>query len=569
MLAVSYQALYRVWRPQRFADLVGQEHVTQTLMNALREGHLSHAYLFNGPRGTGKTTAAKLMAKAVNCTHGPAPEPCNECDACRRITEGAIMDVVEIDAASNRGVDEIRELRDKVKYAPTEVRYKVYIIDEVHMLTTEAFNALLKTLEEPPAHVIFILATTEPHKLPPTIISRCQRFSFRRFSFEQIVNRLKVICESVQIAFDEPALYAIARAADGGMRDALSLLDQALAFGGDRLDERVVLAVTGAVSRDILFQLLQEIAGQNIAAALKVVDECIMGGLEPEKMMQDLTHTCRDLLLFKTAPQLTEIQGSIIGGPGSQLAEKLSVSQLSDMLDQLIHYQQQMKWVAHPKILLEMAIIRLSQPQAAPNGVSSNEIGDLWGRVRHLEQTIENLCQSPPVSQVTTSPAEPETTPMAKGARKRPASGKPTTIRGDWLHQLSAERLEEVKRAWPEVLHRIKEEKITVHAWLIDGEPVGATQDKVIVAFKSKIHRDTTEKEANKTLIQQVLGQVLRRPATLQTLMFAEWNEIRAKTGSDSSAGGNSRARPESREDDVVNKAIELFGKDLVEISKG
>lgn len=242
---MEHIALYRAWRPQSFQDMVGQQHIIRTLQNAIRENRLSHAYLFSGPRGTGKTTAAKLLAKAVNCEKGPAPEPCNECDACRRITAGAVMDVLEIDAASNRGVDEIRDLREKVKYAPTEVRQKVYIIDEVHMLTTEAFNALLKTLEEPPPHVMFILATTEPHRLPATVISRCQRFDFRRVSLDEQTQRLRVICEQEGIAAEEEAIEYIARLSDGGMRDALSILDQISSFSDGRVSYQQVLDMTG------------------------------------------------------------------------------------------------------------------------------------------------------------------------------------------------------------------------------------------------------------------------------------------------------------------------------------
>lgn len=565
---MSYRALYRVWRPQRFADLVGQEHITQTLMNALKEGHLSHAYLFNGPRGTGKTSAAKILAKAVNCEHGPAPEPCNACDACRRITEGAIMDVVEIDAASNRGVDEIRDLRDKVKYAPTEVRYKVYIIDEVHMLTTEAFNALLKTLEEPPAHVIFILATTEPHKLLPTIISRCQRFSFRRFSFEHIVGRLRMICESQQIKADEQALIAIARAADGGMRDALSLLDQALAFGGDHLDEQVVLSVTGAVSREVIFEILQSIANFDATAALNQLDECVVKGVEPDRMIQDLTHACRDLLLVKTAPQLDEIgSGAVVGNIGKQLAERLSIAQLTGMLDELIRYQQQMKWVAHPRILLEMALVRLCQPTGigAVDHEAVKQIDQLTERIRQLEQVVEKLKQSPPrVAHASAPPqvgAETGLAPKSADTRK-----KPVLIGQNWLQQLSEKRLAEVKRAWPEILHEVKKERITVHAWLVDGEPVAATNDTVIVTFKSQIHRDTTEKDVNKSLIQQVMSRVLGSPTSLHTLMVADWEEWKSNLRS---VPAEVKKGEYPKEDvDVVKKAVELFGDDLVEITE-
>src|SRR5690554_264178 len=249
---MSYQALYRVWRPSQLADVVGQEHITKTLKNALLQQKLSHAYLFTGPRGTGKTSAAKIISKAINCEKAPVDEPCNECVACKGIQDGTIVDVMEIDAASNNGVDEIRDIRDKVKFAPSAVRYKVYIIDEVHMLSTGAFNALLKTLEEPPSHVIFILATTEPHKIPLTIISRCQRFDFKRISAEAMIERMQYIVEQENMAITKEALEAIALAAEGGMRDALSILDQVISYSEGEADIDDVLAVTGGVSQEML-----------------------------------------------------------------------------------------------------------------------------------------------------------------------------------------------------------------------------------------------------------------------------------------------------------------------------
>lgn len=257
---MSYQALYRVWRPQLLQDVVGQTHITKTLQNALIQEKMAHAYLFSGPRGTGKTSAAKIVAKAVNCKEAPTNEPCNICKSCIGITEGSIVDVIEIDAASNNGVDEIRDIRDKVKYAPTEVAYKVYIIDEVHMLSTGAFNALLKTLEEPPAHVIFILATTEPHKIPLTILSRCQRFDFKPISNEELVSRMTLILDNNNQLYEEDALKLIAQAADGGMRDALSLLDQAISFSEEKVAINDVLTITGAVSHEALNTLVAALA---------------------------------------------------------------------------------------------------------------------------------------------------------------------------------------------------------------------------------------------------------------------------------------------------------------------
>ncbi|SFI72865.1 DNA polymerase-3 subunit gamma/tau [Thermoflavimicrobium dichotomicum] len=572
---MSYQALYRVWRPQRFEDIVGQEHVTQTLKNALKEGHLSHAYLFNGPRGTGKTSAAKILAKAVNCLQGPSSEPCNQCEACRRITEGSLMDVIEIDAASNRGVDEIRDLRDKVKYAPTEVRYKVYIIDEVHMLTTEAFNALLKTLEEPPKHVLFILATTEPHKLPATIISRCQRFTFRRIPFLKIVHHLQNICEAKQVSFTEQALFAIARAADGGMRDALSLLDQALAFGGDVLEEETVLSVTGSVSKSAMVALLQSIASEQTSAALQQLDELIVQGVEPEKIIQDLTHACRDLLLVKTAPQLEQSQGLVHDDEAHhQLSKQLSVQQLSEMLDILIHYQQQMKFVANHRILLEVVIVRLCQAFAdfRLTKKDAEVIKRLEERIEQLEQTIEQLQkgsqQGKTFSQATTVSSDSNNS-VSKGKVESSQPSSPL-LHGEFIKKFSKEQLTRVKNVWGEILRQVKKERVTVHAWLIDGEPVAATDNMILVAFRTKIHRQTIEKPELKALVEKVMTRVLGSSYRLQTIMTHEWqhlqNNLTEQIPSPQTASSEKKTNHIQSEDDIVKRAIDLFGKELVEI---
>ena len=309
---MSYQALYRVWRPQTFEDLVGQDMITKTLKNALATKQTTHAYLFAGPRGTGKTSCAKLFAKALNCPNQVNGDPCNECEICKAITAGRLNDVIEIDAASNNGVEEIRDIRDKVKYAPTQADYKVYIIDEVHMLSTSAFNALLKTLEEPPANVVFILATTDPHKIPATIISRTQRFDFKRITSGAILERMEYILKQKQFEYDEQALNVIARAAEGGMRDALSILDQVLSFGDNKVTLDNALLVTGSVTRENLIKYLSQVQNHETVAGLQTIHAILDEGKDSKRLLEDLINCCRDLLLYKQAPEMLEQTGSVM-----------------------------------------------------------------------------------------------------------------------------------------------------------------------------------------------------------------------------------------------------------------
>ncbi|SDZ35838.1 DNA polymerase III, tau subunit [Thermoactinomyces sp. DSM 45892] len=576
---MSYRALYRVWRSQRFEDLVGQEYVTRTLQNAIVEQQLSHAYLFSGPRGTGKTSAAKIFAKAVNCESGPAAEPCNQCAICRQITDGASMDVFEMDAASNRGVDEIRDLRDKVKYAPTEARFKVYIIDEVHMLTTEAFNALLKTLEEPPPHVIFILATTEPHKLLPTIISRCQRFSFRRISFEVIVKRLQLICDTNQIRYEDQALFTLARTADGGMRDALSLLDQTIAFGGEVLTEEVVRSVLGIVSKEMMYQLIQGIHERNPGLILQLLDQLSAEGNEPDRILYDLVYTCRDLLLIQTAPKVAKLQGAEQNGSTAGLETKVTTKQLQAILDSLLQDQPHLKHVSNPRIFLEMSLLKAMNGGASSDrdiGPFSQEIQMLHQKIAQLEKIVERLVQSshdePQVVEGRDS-QQVEVVPRQSLPRATVQRGK--KLSPELLAKTSPTALQKVQQSWSDILHKLRNERMAVYAWLVNGEPVAVTDQVVILAFRTEIHRETTERQPYRGIIERVISQTLQHTYQIQTVMWSDWELVQPKEEQKSSSEmvedrvvSKRQESPNQMDSSIVDQAITIFGKDLVQIKK-
>ena len=383
---MSYTALYRKFRPDTFEDVKGQDHIVKTLRNQIKADRIGHAYLFCGTRGTGKTTVAKILARAVNCVHPVDGNPCNECASCRAIASGASMNVIEIDAASNNGVDNIREIREEVAYPPTEGRYKVYIIDEVHMLSIGAFNALLKTLEEPPSYVIFILATTEAHKIPVTILSRCQRYDFRRISQETILKRLEDLMEKEQVDAEEKALRYVAKKGDGSMRDSLSLLDQCIAFYlGEKLTYDRVLEVLGAVDTDVFSELLRLILAEQITDAIALLDRLILDGRDLTQFVNDFTWYLRNLMLLKASDDMEDIL-DISTENLAQLREEAAMIR-NDTLMRFIRIFSELansiRYSVNKRVMLEMALIKLCKPEAEKDELSLIE------RIRKLERMIE------------------------------------------------------------------------------------------------------------------------------------------------------------------------------------
>ena len=408
---MGYTALYRKFRPTTFEDVKGQDAIVKTLKNQIETGRIGHAYLFCGTRGTGKTTVAKIFARAVNCEHTKEGSPCGECDTCRSIAEGRAMNVIEIDAASNNGVENIREIREEVSYRPTEGKYKVYIIDEVHMLSTGAFNALLKTLEEPPEYVIFILATTEVHKIPVTILSRCQRYDFKRISMDVISDRLRELIDIEGMDAEDKAIRYIAKMADGAMRDALSLLDQCTAFYiGEKLTYENALEVLGAVDTDVFGQLFSSLADRDVKSVIKTIDELVMQGRDISQLTADFTWYLRNLLLVKTSDDMEEVLdvSKETLDRMQEEAKKIEVEELIRFLRVFSELGNQIKFASQKRVILEVACIKLCRPQMEKNQDA------LLGRIRALEEKLENGVMAAAPEMAVSAPAQKVAEPKKK-----------------------------------------------------------------------------------------------------------------------------------------------------------
>ena len=568
---MAYQALYRKWRPQKFEDMVGQTAVTKTLKNAIIHHKTSHAYLFTGPRGTGKTSAAKIFAKAINCLNPQDGEPCNDCLLCKGITEGTIGDVIEIDAASNNGVEEIRDIRDKARYAPTQATYKVYIIDEVHMLSTGAFNALLKTLEEPPKNVIFILATTEPHKIPATIISRTQRFDFRRITNDEIIQRLRYILEQEEIAYEEEALSVIARCANGGMRDALSLLDQVISFSDDKVSFEQAIQVSGSLTDDLMIEFVRLLTQQQAQAALLQLQDLLLLGKEASRLIEEWLEFSRDLLVAKQT-------GDMIGRSEAfvEFAKEVEEAFLYRFMDALNQTQQEMRFTTKPTISLEVFTIKMAQPVVA---IAGQEAPANQEYVSHLEQQLQSLQQQ--MSQLLQGqgvavPKKATSTPQAKSSTYKPNIGEVYKV----LDAATRKDLIFIRELWGDLLQMLS---TTQRALLKASEPVAASPNGFVLKFDYEIlcQRAQESVELHEDIARhcQTLAQY---PGNFVSVTGEQWAQIRQdylrdKKEKQEAEGVTHATEMEEQPTDeeekneveqLVQNTIDLFGEEIVHISE-
>ena len=526
---MAYIALYRRWRPQDFDSLVGQEHIRVTLENAIRSDKIAHAYLFAGPRGTGKTSTAKIFAKALNCVQGPTLHPCNTCSSCVGITDGSSMDVVEVDAASNRGIDEIRDLRETVKFAPVEGKYKVYIIDEVHMLTTEAFNALLKTLEEPPSHVVFILATTEPHKIPATIHSRCQRYDFRRITQGDLLVRLQEVAAAGGMNVEEDALRLIAAQADGGMRDALSLLDQCASMAADgHVSEALVRNLLGLVGHEWVWSMTERLGKKDAAALLEGLEEMLSMGREAKQMAVEWAGYLRDVMLYQAAPGMEKWQ-DCSGSMREKLAEhakQLSQSAIMQAVRRLGEAIQEARWAVDARIPLEMALLALCRGEA--------ENGDWDGLTQRVQALETALAQGGAASPLRTAPepsapvrrfeAQPE--PVRRSAapavdkvtRATPPAATPSAAVVSAAKPTVAAAASPISGdLWQQFLKRLMSSgKRSVYACVSQGQLVKAEAGVVMLQFTAAFPCERTAKDDYREIVENLFAELCGHPVQLQ-----------------------------------------------------
>ena len=527
---MSYQALYRAWRPETFSEICGQEAITRTLKRQVMTGHIAHAYLFCGTRGTGKTTAAKVLSRAINCLNPRDGDPCGECEICLALKQESSMDVLEIDAASNNGVDEIRDLREKIKYPPALTRYKVYIIDEVHMLSTGAFNALLKTLEEPPKHAVFILATTEPQRLPATILSRCQRFDFHRISLDVIIERLKVVLAGIGRSASEEALAEIARAAEGAMRDALSLLDVCLSYTDGEVSGQLARDVLGTAGRGAMFEFVDALIDGDAASALGQIDQVMRQGSDPQVFIRDTVTHLRGVMLAGAVAD--DLEGLLEITPEDaerfvEQSKRIHADALDRMLGLFMKAEPDTKWASRPRTILELAAVRACHPEKEADAT-------VWERLDRVEKLVEQGAVAAPRARARAA------APKAEEKKAEVPTPAPRVTPA-----------EEPPQAYTDVISTLKAENPSIRKPLDAMRFIRFDGNQVVVEFAKKAMMDKMLLERKKKMIQEALSEAFGQPVGIA--MNIEGSVQAEKKVSDTAR-------------DVINQAYDVFGRENTSI---
>ncbi|WMJ78256.1 MULTISPECIES: DNA polymerase III subunit gamma/tau [unclassified Sedimentibacter] len=559
---MSHQAIYRKFRPKTFDDVLGQEHVTRTLKNQIMTDNIAHAYLFSGIRGTGKTSTAKIFSRAVNCLNNHDGNPCNECEICKSILNETNMDVIEMDAASNNGVEDIRELRDKVKFLPVKSRYKVYIIDEVHMLSKGAFNALLKTLEEPPEHLLFILATTEPQKIPATILSRCQRFDLKRIKSDVIVENMKSICEEIGIEYDEKALSLIAANSEGAMRDAQSILDRCISFNEDKIDYETVINLLGTVNYQVVLEAANYMVDKDIKSTMVLVDDILNRGKEILSFLDELIVCFRNMMIIKS----TGLTDNIIrmseeeAGDLKKLSNRVSIDEIVEFIEELSSAQLECKRALNPRVLLEAKLIKML------NKVEDLNIGSLINRIEELENSIKNgntatvIKTKPPAGRHVAAETRKKSAPAGNALnpenfeiKKQDTSEK--IVKEEQFENKSDEAIyNAIINNWQAILKKVRSENAGLQAIIRESRLHEVKNKKAVFEFDPKFtfHINAANQPKNKVKFKEVLSGILNEECEVEFTIKKDEKPI----------------KPKHTIEDIYEDVVREFGEEIVEFKQ-